>query len=359
MTETARVSTFALPVDYDELVPALKAYAIVRQNVTNMFPTDHLKRADYFHGIWTAQMFDEVVEQMSLQIKIQTKEWNRFKMCKDGKCDRLFHLDEAEQERIRADVANTLGVPYNERDPGFLQLVEQHMDAYDPNQLMELHQLNVHSYYDYAVWSNKYDRDKIFENSAQSALWAARTLESDIGLRILVTTQIVTEDIAKIFPQLGVSYQPRWWFGKFNADFRPKAVLPFFTLLHARKMQGVSTKTSFIDAPNAVGHSNSLTFFDILDTPPKLDQKTELHFKRTLDMLHLKPYVDMTLLPSLLAIRGQNSNRAERAKDEILAGNVSNKALEDVMSLIEEMRDSTWPKYMTLTFVVNAFPCVH
>lgn len=147
MSSTITTITWAIPLDYDEFIPACRAYAKIRPQIKQLLASKSLGDTQI------AQLPQELIDEIGKNIfdnalKAEKGEWDDLVRCWHGSCYRYHHLGEAKEDTLR-DIADSTESYLDETCSAFMyDVVEQHLASgmYDEDAFCDDHWEKVHEY---------------------------------------------------------------------------------------------------------------------------------------------------------------------------------------------------------------------
>lgn len=102
MAATRRTLTWATPVNYDDLVPALKAYKQVQPSITALLLCNRFGKGEHCSiNSLPRELIDMVIKTLiKEELEKQHEEWQLTKACYIGTCEFLKHMN---QERYQEE----------------------------------------------------------------------------------------------------------------------------------------------------------------------------------------------------------------------------------------------------------------
>jgi hypothetical protein len=150
MSRTVRALTWAVPVDYDRLVPALKAYATIKPSIEPILASNKLPQTqECFISKLPQELVDKInAYVMSKELKKQYMKWTKLEACYNGSCNRTDHLSEDEWEQLADEVADEHEVFRDDHDSAIRELVQEKVAWNYEDIVAETHDENVDAYLD-------------------------------------------------------------------------------------------------------------------------------------------------------------------------------------------------------------------
>jgi hypothetical protein len=148
MLYTVRALTWAIPVKYDDLMPALKALNSLLPIIQVILSCKKNPQGQQCYiGKMPQELLDDVIRDMiDDKLLDEQDEWRQLKMCYEGSCSRNDHISEHDIGVIVQEVAQEHEVYPDEFDPAFRKLLRDRLWDYDEKVLYEEHGKNVCAY---------------------------------------------------------------------------------------------------------------------------------------------------------------------------------------------------------------------
>lgn len=134
-----------MPVDYDKLIPSLRAYSIIKSKMNALRSISALPQELY------DQIRDSMKDEMVKEKKKQNDHWSNLGRCYRGDCHyRYRHMESLELLSAMEDCAYDTGFYMNRHDSAFMEMVEERlcMDC-DEWGLAEVHDEREAAYQQY------------------------------------------------------------------------------------------------------------------------------------------------------------------------------------------------------------------
>jgi hypothetical protein len=147
-------STWALPVNYDHLIPSLKAYTSIKPTIRTLQTAKTTQQNEKcFIRRMPQELIDHIISYlMAGELGEQDRKWAKLVECRRGRCSRHDHIRASEREDVLQEAADQHGYYVDDSESTFMEAVEEYLAfQYDESVFHDGHYKSIRKYYKYSV----------------------------------------------------------------------------------------------------------------------------------------------------------------------------------------------------------------